>query len=436
MIDICISPQINISINGELTVSNLVKAIKELNIEKSIVIKIIEDVNNFAVTEYCGEKSTNGNGLKRYQRANTFTRKIRTMLGEINLKLNKIHDTVNNDIFVPLYEKIGFNKGKNYQDDISITCVDMATKMTYRDTIKEAQHFINEFPSPATLQRMVKKHGKKIDKFNKEKIKEEYNEKELEYFYADGTKSHSQENHLNKNDINVALGTNKKGKKILLDLQVNKPWESTNEELKKLNVLKDDVCLISDAEVELRNALISEKGFYQIDTIHLVRDTLYKLWQDNELDLKQRKSIKKELESIIYYQINSTKKYKNDKEELKKRINQCIDKLKALSEKLIELGCIKTAKFINKYSNYAVTYSILSLEDKEIPWNSNIIERLMGEIQKRCKHKWMRWTTEGQKAMLNLILTQYTNPEYYNEYKNKILKNENLKNIKTKINIL
>jgi hypothetical protein len=173
MIDICISPQINISINGELTVSNLVKAIKELNIEKSIVIKIIEDVNNFAVTEYCGEKSTNGNGLKRYQRANTFTHKIRTMLGEINLKLNKIRDTVNNGIFVPLYKKIGFNKSKNYQDDISITCVDMATKMTYQDTIKEAQLFINELPSPATLQRMVKKHGKEIDKFNKEKNKKQ-----------------------------------------------------------------------------------------------------------------------------------------------------------------------------------------------------------------------------------------------------------------------
>lgn len=54
------------------------------------------------------------------------------------------------------------------------------------------------------------------------------------------------------------------------------------------------------------------------------------------------------------------------KKRVEKRINQRIDELKDLSEKLIELGCIKTPKSINKYSNYAVTYSILSLEDKEL----------------------------------------------------------------------
>jgi hypothetical protein len=57
----------------------------------------------------------------------------------------------------------------------------------------------------------------------------------------------------------------------------------------------------------------------------------------------------------------------------------------------------------------------------------------MGEVQKRCKHKWMRWTTQGQESILNLILTRYTNPENYEEFKNKILKRKNIKQIKTKI---
>jgi hypothetical protein len=59
----------------------------------------------------------------------------------------------------------------------------------------------------------------------------------------------------------------------------------------------------------------------------------------------------------------------------------------------------------------------------------------MGEIQKRCKHKWMRWGTEGQETILNLILTRYTNLELYEEYKNHFLKSKNLKNIKINIKI-
>jgi len=38
----------------------------------------------------------------------------------------------------------------------------------------------------------------------------------------------------------------------------------------------------------------------------------------------------------------------------------------------------------------AVTFAMLALKEKDIPWTSNIIEQLMGEISKRCKHKWMK----------------------------------------------
>jgi len=436
MIDICISPQINISIDGELDISNLVDGIKNLEIEKIIVKNIIEEINNITVDEYCGKKYTQGNGEKLYQRAKTFKRKIITTVGEIDLKLHQIHDKIKNIIFTPIYEKIDFNQGKNYQNEISMTCTELATKMTYRDTNKEAKLFIEKPPSPTTLQRMVIKHGKEINEFNKEKIKKDYKDEKLEYFFADGTKTHSQVKNKNNNDVNIALGQGKKGEKVYLDLQINKPWKTTKKELDKLNIIEKDACLIADGERELRYALMPEQGFFQMDTIHLIRDTLYKLWQDSKLDLNMRKELKKELESILYYLINSTNKYKNNKKELKIRINECVDKLKEFSKKLIDLGCEKSAQFIKTYSNYAVTYAMLTLESKNIPWNSNIIERLMGEVSKRCKHKWMRWGSEGQEAMLNLILTRYTNPQYYEEYKNKTLKKENLKNIKIKIKII
>jgi transposase-like protein len=172
---------------------------------------------------------------------------------------------------------------------------------------------------------------------------------------------------------------------------------------------------------------------YQLDFIHFIRDIGYNLWKDNNLKLNKRKNLQKWVEKIIYKLKNQTIKYKNDKKMLKKKINEAVDKLKEFNEYLLDLGCKITAKFVKKYSNNIVTFAILAADGRTIPWNSNIIERLMGEIQKRCKHKWMRWTTQGQESILNLILTRYTNPEKYTEFKNEKLKTKNINKIKTKI---
>ena len=59
----------------------------------------------------------------------------------------------------------------------------------------------------------------------------------------------------------------------------------------------------------------------------------------------------------------------------------------------------------------------------------------MGEISKRCKHKWMKWTTKGLEAILRFILTRYTNERIYEDFKNKIMKNDNLKFISCEIKI-
>lgn len=438
MIDISVSFKINMCIDGELTVGNIVKAISEIGVEKEIATDIIEKINEEAVNEYCGEKYSHGNGENRYQRANTFTRIVKTIIGELNLKLNKIIDTskIKDKIFAPIYEKIKFIPHKNFQEDISLACAEMATKMTYRDTEKELKHFIkeNEQPSHSTIWQMVKSHGGKIKKFRKEKNKKQNNSTEkLGYFSCDSTKTHSQLPNKNKNDIKVGLGFDNNGEAVLFDVQVNENWEKMDEVIKELDILADDACLIADAEKGLRNALVYDKKHFQIDSIHYIRDTSYKLWADSKLELNQRKAIIKKLQSIVYHQINSTKKYANNEIELKKRINTCVSDLKSLSDELIVYGCFKAAKFVKDYSNFAVTYSMLSLEGKNVPWNSNVIERLMGEIQKRCKHKWMRWGTEGQEAILDLILTQYISPQIYEEYKNHILENKNLKNINTKM---
>jgi hypothetical protein len=113
-----------------------------------------------------------------------------------------------------------------------------------------------------------------------------------------------------------------------------------------------------------------------------------------------------------------------------------VDTLKKLAESLKVLGCAKAAEFIRRVSNTAVTFARLAVEGRMVPWNSNIIERLMGEISKRCKHKWMRWTSNGLEAILNIILLRYTSEEKYQRLKAEITKADNLKFIYAEVKIM
>jgi len=432
MIEISIPIHINFTIDGEFTIVNLSEKIRGFELEKLVLNQFIRKLNGIITTELCGEKYRHDKKEKRYERAGKSERKIITLLGNLDLKIDKIRDKSTGEIFKPLPIILGIEPYKNYQDDITFTSVDIATKNTYRDTVYIMKNFLKKILSPSTINRQVITIGKEIKDFVKDKNKDNKDET-YDHIIADGTKSHSQEEGVYKNDIKVGMTTNKEGKKVFLSCNVNKTWDDLNEEINELNVLSPDAVLVSDGEPELIKSLASDRRKYQLDFIHFIRDIGYKLWNDNKLDLDMRKNIKKYAEKIIYKLKNQTIKYGENKEELKMKINESIDKLKEFSEYLYELGCEKTARFVKKHSNNVVTFAILTIEGKNIPWNSNIIERLMGEIQKRCKHKWMRWTTEGQEAILNLLLTRYSNPKNYKEFKNKKLKTKNIQNIQTKI---
>jgi hypothetical protein len=155
------------------------------------------------------------------------------------------------------------------------------------------------------------------------------------------------------------------------------------------------------------------------------------------MSLDDRNTIVSKLEGVLYTLKNSVEKHLIDKntDDLKKRINTTVDDLKKMSKELWKLGCRKTAMFIKKYSNSMVVFAKLALKGKRVPWNSNIIERLMGEITKRTKHKWMRWTTKGLETILNIILVRYCSEENYEEFKNKIMMSENLMFIMAEVKI-
>lgn len=437
MHEIVASMQVKIQIpdNIKITVGNIATTIHSLGIEKKLAEEIIHTIDQKKLEEYCGPENARGNGEKRYTRAGTKKKHPVTNVGRLNLKLHLVEDHLRdkNKTFRPVEDIISFDDRKVYQEDISLTSAELATKMTYRDAATEGRLF-TETPSPSTINRRVIQYGKQIQELNGEETRGA----RIKTVFPDAAKCHSQEKNQPKNLINVTLGLDEKGNKALLDIQVNKNWEETAKALDKADALDKKAVVIGDGDQEMINALVTGEKENPMDFLHLFRTTGYKLWQDAELSLDDRKTVVRELEKILYTLKNSVDKHLKDKdvEALKKRINLTVDALKALAERMMKLGCFKVAEFVRQCSITAVTFARLAVKGVKVPWNSNLVERLMGEISKRCKHKWMRWTTRGLEAVLNIILVRYTSEKRYQKFKQKITKAENLRFIKGEAKII
>jgi len=437
MPEVTIPLKISIEIpeDKKVTVGNISTAVRDIEINKMIVEEVVHNIDKQKVKEYCGPKYERGNGDKRYQRAGTCDRTVVTKVGKLNLNRHTVEDTSKDEdkFFKPVEDVVIFDGKKIYQEDISMASVELATKMTYRDAKKEGELFTS-MPSPSTINRRAIEYGEEIQDFNDSEIIDN----NMDIVIPDSTKIHSQDKERDQHDVNITLGSEEDDKTSLLDANVNCSWEDTAEKFNESNAVDDKASIVSDRDREMINSLVTGERKYQSDFIHLVGTTSYYLWKDGELDLKDRKNVKRKLESILYTLKNSVEKHSedDDKEALNDRIDKTVDSLKNLAERLSRLGCPKASGFIRDCSNSAVTFAKLAVKGTKIPWTSNVVERLMGEISKRCKHKWMRWTTKGLESLLNILLVRYTSEEKYDRFKGNIMKSEREKEITSDVKVM
>jgi len=113
-----------------------------------------------------------------------------------------------------------------------------------------------------------------------------------------------------------------------------------------------------------------------------------------------------------------------DKTQLQKGINQTLRKLHKIAKELNEDGHFRAGEFIANNARFRVTFAELALEGINIPYATNRIERLIGEVSKRCKHKWIHWSTRGLKDILTIVLVRYTNKSLYGNFKKAYIHNE------------
>ncbi|OPZ44221.1 MAG: Transposase, Mutator family [Euryarchaeota archaeon ADurb.BinA087] len=427
--DIVHSIEVKVCISEEsqpIPIESLVASVKKLQIEAKLLEHILEAMNEYLVNSYCGKRYSRRNPEERYIRAGTSEKKIVTSVGSILLKLNKVRDIQENRIWKPLAEVVRFAGKQVYQPDIAMVSIDFVQKLSYRDTIEELGIVIPDVPSRMTINNRIKQMSRLL----------EVNEIEtpMTIAMADGTKAHSQEPGKKQNNVNVLLGVSDE-RKVLLGVTVNQSWQFLSDLVDNEKVLSENAVIISDGDPELRAAFADGDIQFQTDLIHGFRLLGYKLWEDGKLSLEERKRVINELKKSLLSLKNVVIFHKSDHHHIGAKINQVVQSMENLANRLTEKGCFQAAAFLNTYSNTLVTFARLSLCGIDVPWNSNMIERLMGEISKRVKHKWMRWTTQGLEAILRFILVRYTSPWLYRRFRHEYMGLHGLSSIAIQISI-
>ena len=332
----------------------------------------------------------------------SYQRSLVTKLGRVVFTVVKMKR--DGRVFSPIIYALNIEKRK-YSRDVRMLLADKASRLSYQDAQIDFMNHTGVKVPKRTIHSFVQEIGRQLGKANQAKVSCE----EPPIVMADGTKTHSIYPTLNQ--IRIVIGYDPDThRKTLLHASVNQDWSQVGRDVNTGNS-----SLVGDADRGIRLNLTYETR--QLDLVHAVKDSLYKLWAEG-MNRQEREAVSVEMKQLLYTLVNSVKKHleDDDTEALKNRIESTVKGLIALTEDLKLKGYPKTAAFIKSNAKFMVTFAKLALKNIHIPYTSNVIERLMGEISKRCKHKWMHWSTEGLENILQIILVRYTNPQFYQQF--------------------
>jgi hypothetical protein len=337
-----------------------------------------------------------------WSRSTSYRRSLVTKLGRVVFTIVKMKR--DGRVFSPIIYALNIEKRK-YSRDVRMLLADKASRLSYQDAQIDFMNHTGVKGPKRTIHSFVQEIGRRLGEADQAKVSCE----EPPVVMADGTKTHSIYPTLNQ--IRIVIGYDPDtNRKTLLHASVNHDWSQIGGDVNTRNS-----SLVGDADRGIRLNLTYETR--QLDLVHAVKDSLFKLWAES-MNKQERETIGVEMKQLLYILVNSVKKHMedDDREALRKRIENTIKGLIALAEDLKLKGYPKTAAFIKSNATFMVTFAKLASKNIQIPYTSNVIELLMGEISKRCKHERMHWSTEGLENILQIILVRYTNPQLYKQF--------------------
>lgn len=351
---------------------------------------------------------------KGWERSTTYRKTIVTILGRVTFTVIKVRKRRGRGFVVlsPVLDLLCIRKRK-YSREVRMVCADMAATVSYGET-KSRMEKTNHLEIP---KRTIHSFGQEVGTRIARKVRRDQKTSRATattsravtenppIVMADGTKTHSV--YATNNDVRVAVTYGNDGRAKLLGIAVNKGWESMPKP-------SEPHILVSDGEASIVNNLANDPDHTQLDLVHAVKESLFKLWGEG-MPFEQRKEVSKEMGRILFTLVNSVKKHRQDgdMDAIEARVESTLEELNELAENLRTRGYTRASGFISHNAKLMVTFAKLATIGIEIPYTSNAIERLMGAIARRCKHGWMHWSTRGLENLLWILLIRYTDEQAY-----------------------
>ncbi|MBS7614292.1 hypothetical protein KEJ18_00930 [Candidatus Bathyarchaeota archaeon] len=363
---------------------------------RSELIRLIEERQERIIRKLCGLKYSRSHP---YRRGSTYTKTLITGVGTVRFKVKRVISRTDSSVSTPILEALDVKRRK-YSRDVRMKLAEFASKMTYQDASLEFETATGVHVPKRTILSFVQEIAPPLLEANK-------TNSQPGIVMGDTAKVRALKSR-EMNMVHVLLSDGGQ----LLHLGVNGMWPSSEAGI-----------LVSDNEPGLTNAVNAERRHLCI--LHALKYLLFTLWGEG-MSKEDRIEVERAVKQALFTLVNSTKKHlkDGDKERLKARIDAALKELHSVAEELEDRGYTKASTFITRNARFMVTFAELALEDIQIPYTTNKIERLMGEVSKRCKHKWMRWSTNGLRNILAIILVRYTNKHLYQSFKKAYIHNK------------
>jgi len=301
-----------------------------------------------------------------WSRSTSYQRSLVTKLGRVAFTVVKVKR--DGRVFSPIIYALNIEKRK-YSRDVRMLLADKASRLSYQDAMIDFMNHTGVRVPKRTIHSFVQEVGKQLGEANQAKVSCE----ESQVVMADGTKTHSIYPTLNQ--VRIVIGYDPDThRKTLLHASVNRDWSKIGREVNTRNS-----SLVGDADRGIRLNLDYEMR--QLDLVHAVKDSLYKLWAEG-MSRQEREAVGVEMKQLLYTLVNSVKKHmeNDDGEALRNRIESTVKDLIALAEDLKLKDYPKTAAFIKSNAKFMVTFAKLALRNIHTPYTSNVIERLLRKI--------------------------------------------------------
>ena len=349
---------------ARIDLANLIEELKTKSRES--LLEAVEAYQERLLDELCGKKRK-PNGI--YRRAGSGRSKtIVTTLGVVTFRTLKVRNPATGETITPILQILQV-RGRKYTRQVKAECAELTSKLSYGDTREEYHRLRGLWIPKSTIHGFTQELAPDMLMANLNAAASSQPQRPV--ILADGTEVRSIQRG-GFNQVRVAI-TIRDESKQLLSLTVNQPYST----------LPEGSILVSDGEPDLKH---QDPGMHQLCILHAVKRLTYALWRERA-SKEEREHLKTELERILYTLVNSTRTHASDgdHEASRRRIESTLRELSILAVTLKRQGYREASEFIARNGKLLVTFAELTLNGIRIPYTTNRIERLMGEIAKRCK---------------------------------------------------